>query len=205
MLASTPCVPFATPPFRMKTPPDTLLRPVLIGTLAAWMALVVASGAFAAMAFPAVRDLAPVIPSMPIMTESHWKVVAGVPAQRNFEVVQAAGWLLGACSILLALACRGRPGFLAFVQWCAHLGAIAMLAFIQFEVVNPMNDLSARLHEAMRRGDLDAAHAIDRVFKAIHGFATPLMSVMVVVILVAMVVALIRTARPSFEAGNQAP
>jgi hypothetical protein len=173
--------------------------------LAAWGVLVVASGLFAAIAFPAVRELAPVVPSMPVMTESHWRVVAGVPTQRNFEVVQAAGWGLAACSIMLALACRSKPGFPAVIQWLSHLAAVAMLAVIQFEVVNPLRAMAGRLHEAMRRGDLADAQAIDRVFKSIHAFATPMMSVMLAAIAVVAIVALVRTPRASFNAGNQAP
>lgn len=189
----------------MSIPPDPVVRPVFIGALVAWGVLVVASGLFAAIAFPAARELAPVVPSMPVMTESHWRVVAGVPTQRNFEVVQAAGWGLAACSILLALACRSKPGFPAVIQWISHLAAVAMLAVIQFEVVNPLRAMSHRLHEAMRRGDLADAQAIDRDFRAIHAFATPMMSVMLAAIAVAAIVALVRAPRAPLNAGNQAP
>ncbi len=189
----------------MRIPPDPIVRPVFIGSLVAWSVLVVASGAFAALAFPAVRDLAPVVPSMPVMTEFHWKVVAGVPAQRNFEVVQAAGWGLAACSILLSLACRGKPGFVAGVQWTAHLVAAGMLAVLQVVVMNPLGSLGVDLHEAMRRGDLDASMALDREFASIHALATPMMTAMLVAIATVMVAALIRTPRSSSDAGSQAP
>lgn len=170
---------------------------MLIGTLVAWMALIVASGAFAAMAFPAVRDLSPVVPSMPVMTESHWKVVAGIPAQRNFRLVQAAGWGLGMCSIALAIGCRGRAGVAAVVQWAAHLLAVASLGILQVVVMNPLDRVGSRLHDALRRGDLEASQALDREFAAIHGLATPLMSFMLVSIALAAGTILWRGVRPS--------
>lgn len=190
----------------MRIPPDPIVRPVFIGALVAWATLVIASGLFAALAFPAVRELAPVVPSMPVMTESHWKVVAGVPAQRNFEVVQAAGWVLAAGSIFLSLLCTGGRGLAAGIQWTAHAVAVGLLAAIQIAVMSPLNSLGDRLHEAMRRGDLDASLALDREFSAIHSLATPMMSAMLVAISIVMVVALIRTPRsPSTStAGNQA-
>lgn len=189
----------------MRIPPDPIVRPVFIGALVAWVTLVTASGLFAALAFPAVRELAPVVPSMPVMTESHWKVVAGVPARRNFEVVQAAGWVLAAGSIILSLLCTGGRGLAAGIQWTAHAVAVGLLAAIQIAVMNPLNSLGGRLHEAMRQGDLDASLALDREFSAIHALATPMMSAMLVAISIVMVVALIRTpCSPSTSStGNQ--
>ncbi len=186
-------------------PPDAILRPALIGTLAAWMALVVASGAFAAISFPAVRELSPLVPSMPVMSESHWKVVAGVPAQRNFRLVQAAGWALGIGSVLLALGCRGMRGPLAAVQWISHATAIALLAATQFIVMGPLDRLGFDLHEAMRRGDLEASLAIDRDFTAIHRLATPMMSAMLVALLLVAVAGLMRAPRPAAADTRSAP
>ena len=183
---------------------DHILRPALIGTLVAWITLVVASGAFAAVAFPAVRDLAPLVPSMPVMTESHWKVVAGMPAQANFRLVQAVGWVLGLASMLLALGCQGSKGLGAAAQWISHAAAIGLLLANQLAVMDPLDRLGSELHAAMRRGDLEAAMELDRQFSTIHRLATPMMSAMLVAIALVTIIVFLRARRLVRDDGGSA-
>ncbi len=170
-------------------------RPLLASAVTFWMASILFSGLFAAVAFPGVKELAPVAPSMTILQDQHWRLIAGHVAQRVFTICCGLELALFLASLLLARLAGGASP----LRWLLLVAAGSLRLYVTLMLVLPMNRLAAQILDAARAGDSAQATALQARFDPMHAQATPLMSVMLLCLALFMALSLAAW-KPSAEA-----
>lgn len=140
------------------------------------LGVVAMTGVVAAVVFPTVRDLGPVLPDHASYTGPHWSLVAGVVAEGVFRigflVVGAA--LFGALLGVLVLAFRRGARRLPVVR----LGLVAVtlgLFLTHVGWLQPrMNDAAAEYRNAASVGDNTVASEAKSRFDSMHPTASRL-------------------------------
>ena len=158
----------------------------------AWVTTIFMSGLAAATIFPALKQLDPSIPSMSVLREMHWKILAGVPAQKIFVICQFTEYLFCGLSLIGAgLAGRGTNSLrLSLARWACHLLATALLVWIGARIITPLVGLFIAIRQAATNGDAATAMSLDAEFAVLHARATPLMGAMGILVLVTLFLAI---------------
>jgi hypothetical protein len=173
------------------------LRAIFIASTCAWIVTILMSGLAAGLIFPSLKQLDPGIPSIGVVREMHWKILAGYPAQKIFNVCQSVEYVLCIVSIFAAIfAPRSqRKSAITLVRWTCHLAAAGLLIWIGAKLIAPMNELFTALRAAATAGDAARTMELDTTFGGIHAKATPAMGTMAALVAVAHVLAITEWSR----------
>jgi len=136
--------------------------------------VVVMSGIFAAVLFPTMKRMDPLLPEFSTYTGEHWRVAAGRIASLVFLI---SSWIQGslfACSLaalfLAPLAARVSRMRLATVA------VTAMLLLVVIGVIFlPLQQMLHVYWDFAKQGDIERAATTQIRFDALHKFATPSM------------------------------
>lgn len=194
-----------TPPARGT---QSWLRALFIASTAAWIVTILMSGLAAGLIFPAMKQLDPGIPSIGVVREMHWKILAGHPAQKIFNVSQSVEYVLCIISLLAATFAPGteRKSMLTIVRWACHLAAAGLLIWIGARLISPLNELFTALRAAAAAGDAGRTMELDATFAGLHGKATPAMGTMAALVAMTHVLAVADWARrPSHPTAPTSP
>lgn len=176
----------------------TFFRSMLSMCLALWLALVVGAGMAAAIIFPQVKPLAPIVPSYSAYAGEHWRLAAGIPANRIFAFSTIAQLLFASLTIVALVSChalarRGhsggadkrRPGARIVLTICVTLAALAVAGFA-FVIWPRMGvNFDAFLAHA-KAGDNPAAEAARAAFDKDHPTSSRLFGVIAASLVVAV-------------------
>lgn len=162
-----------------------------IVALALWLAATLASGLVAAVAFPAMKSLAPTIPGYAEPSQ-HYLIAAGAIAQRVFLVADVVNFVAG----IIALATLGvsvlvlgtparRPA--TIVRSLGVAIAIACLASLLLIVTPRVVGASTQHWAALKANDLAAARTHKAALDDVHPIASRLTGGMAFCVFIALV------------------
>jgi hypothetical protein len=160
--------------------------------LGLWLGTLVMVAAAAAILFPTMRSLAPRLPAFAAYDGDHWRLAAGRVGQQLFlvaDVIQFACALAAAATflamaVLLGMA-RGRAS--TILRALALSVAVASAAG-QIIVLAPSMNAALRAYwAAALAGDTAAAGIHQAAFNDLHPYATALLAVGAVAVLIALV------------------
>lgn len=148
--------------------------------LGVWAGALFGAGVAAAVAFPTMRDLEPVLGAYPAYTGEHWMLAAGRVAARVFvitDIAQFACALLAIAGFALATwAGDRRRSWLRFFR-AAALGAAFLLVSYHLLIQAPRMDRDLRAYwDAAAAGDNDAALIHQEAFSRQHPNASRTMT-----------------------------
>ena len=166
--------------------------------LGVWLAVLVAAGLAAAVAFPVMKELQPRLPDYAAYEGEHWVIAAGHVGRRVFSIADRVQ-LVAAAAAVLSLAVltrlRSSSGLWLAVRWLA-VGTAAGLAIYNGLVLAPnMDDDLVAYWSAARAGDQVKADAFRAVFSAQHPHATRVLVIGVSGVLIALVAAAVSRKR----------
>lgn len=151
----------------------------MILTLVLWLASLIAGGAMAAALFPWMKQLEPVLPGFSAYSGEHWKLGAGLIAQRFFAAGDMAqlvcACLCVVCHALVMIDERGRasPAKREMFAQSALVGVPWLLVAYEVFILGPRMTANFRsLVAAARAGDNDAARVHQSAFSSDHPTAT---------------------------------
>lgn len=134
-----------------------LTRSIAGALMALWLGLVLMTGVAAAIAFPQMKDLAPVLPEYAGHEEHHWSIAAGHVMLPTFRVLDYATLALAVLSVVFAGVCiRACTGRLAITLWLVGLLGASAVGGHHALVRSPqMQDNAHAYWQAMRNKDED--------------------------------------------------
>ncbi len=160
--------------------------------LGVWLAVLVAAGLAAAVAFPEMKELDPRLPDYAAYTGDHWMIAAGHIGRRVFSIADRVQLVAAAVSVLtLAIVTRLRlsTGPWLALRWIA-VGVAAGLAIYNGLVLAPKMDADLLAYwSAAREGDQVKAAEHRAVFSAQHPQASRVLTIGAAGVFVAVVAA----------------
>jgi len=185
-------------------PIRTALVSIHLVALALWLAVVIGSGAAAAVLFPTMRDLDPHLAAFAAYEGPHWRLAAGRVAATLFSLADRAQVplavlaLVGAAPLLLAVRKRRVA---ACVSAAALAVALASLVF-QLTVLRPRMDAALEHYwRAAEAGDTTLAREHADAFAQDHPVASRSRSTCAGALLIALVASSVfaTASRPAAE------
>lgn len=173
--------------------------------LAAWLAATFGAGLGAAILFPLMKTLAPHVPEYARYSGEHWRLAAGIPANRLFEVsnvvsIASAAVALATLMPMVVASRRARLGRAwVTVEAVLVVAAAAVLAHHAVVRFPRMQEHWRDFVAAAHAGNNDDAGDAQRAFDADHPGASRVLSAMA--LLLAGAVAL-HAGRPSASASG---
>lgn len=152
---------------------------VHLTALGVWSGALFGAGVSAAVAFPTMRGLDPVLGAYPDYTGEHWMLAAGRVAARVFLITDAAQFVcallaVGGFALAAVFGARTRS-WLRFLR-AATLGAAFLLVSYHLLVQGPRMDRDLRAYwDAADTGDTPAALRHQEAFSAQHSGASRVM------------------------------
>lgn len=141
------------------------------------------AGATAAILFPTMRELDPVLPAFAAYPDPHWLIAAGEPAAKVFAFSAVVQWVAAGVAIAslgFVMLARVRAGIgLTIGAWgrVAMVLCAAGLVLYQAAVLAPRMDRNMHAYwDAARAGQLESAAEFKRAFDADHPRASRNMS-----------------------------
>lgn len=189
----------------MPTPPGSGLRSALhaahVCSLGLWFGGLVMTGAAAAIVFPTMKGLKPVLPEYSGYSGDHWMLAAGHVAARVFAVSDAVAFVcatVAGLTMLIGPAVFGqqwRSG-LYMTRACVLGGALCALAY-QMLVLAPRMQTNLRNYwdRALAGGEENtkAAEAFRVAFSAEHPTAQLVMTITTILVLIGLALSALRT------------
>ncbi len=150
------------------------LRSLAGATMALWLGAVLMTGAAAAIAFPAMRELSPALIEFAGHEQDHWSIVAGHTMMPVFRVLDFATLALAAVALVLsAITLTTRSGKFGRSIWIAALLGAALLGGHHALVRSPAMATTVHAYwDAARAGNTDEAAQHKEVFDAAHPVAS---------------------------------
>lgn len=162
-----------------------------IVALALWLAATLASALVAAVAFPAMKSLAPTLPGYAEPSQ-HYLIAAGTIAQRVFLIADIVNFVAGivalatlGTSILILATPARRPAII--VRSLSVTIAIACLASLLLIVTPRVVDASTRHWGALKSGELAAAQTHKAALDDVHPIASRLTGGMAFCVVIALI------------------
>lgn len=139
------------------------------------------TGGAAAIIFPSVKSLEPVLPGYPDYTGEHWRLAAGFVAARIFalsDIVQFVCAVVTGATLLIVAASADvwRARIATFLRLSAFGAALLLLAYNFFLLAPRMNTNLDNYWTAAETGDNEAALDAQQAFMRDHGPATRTMA-----------------------------
>ena len=170
----------------------SVIRGVRIGALGVWTGALLMTGAAAAVAFPTMRDLDPLLPAYGAYPQDHWSIAAGHIMRRVFGISDwtqlfCAGAVALTLGIEIALAGWKKLGMAWRVRGAVMLAAIACAAYSALVLAVRMNGQLDVYWEAARTGDIETAQSVKAAFDQGHVLARQLMTATFALVAAALV------------------
>jgi len=148
---------------------------LIVGSGSAF-AVVAMTGVVAAVVFPTVRDLGPVLPDHAAYTGPHWSLVAGVVAERVFRIgMLIIGFALAGASLgVLGLTIRSPQRRLPIARAGLLIATVGLFLAHAGWLQPRMNRAADAYRAAARVGDNQAAGDAKAEFDAMHPTASRL-------------------------------
>jgi hypothetical protein len=151
--------------------------------LGVWLGALLTVGGIAAVAFPTMKSLAPVLPGFRVPVEDHWSIAAGHIMNPSFFAVMIAGIVLGATALL---AWKGIGTLRRIVTLLALLLAVGTLVGLGL----PMRANLDLYWSAARAGETEAAAQSKAKFDALHPWSSRAMGTQAGLVALALVMAI---------------
>jgi hypothetical protein len=182
-----------------------LLSTVHLVALGLWLGTLVMTGVAAAILFPTVKALDPVIPSYSAYTGEHWRIVAGKPANMVFlysDIIQFGCCIFAMASLLGTVLLLGSSWKRLFVGVRVVLLTGAMCVFgWSFMVHTPAMNAEAGMYwRAAEAGENDIAATHQQRFAAMHPAATKLLGTTTLIVLASLIAGAWGASEPPEEA-----
>jgi hypothetical protein len=156
---------------------------VHVFSLACSLASVVLSGFFAAIVFPMMKNLKPVLPGVSVLASDHWKMAAGYPTAMVFYVSAAAQCVLLVCAgvALWVLARSTAYGVKSGsgAKWSVRgfVSTVSVWGVTQAAVIIPMSMALGRYRQEAAAGNEAGALTAQRVFQNFHNISSVMLLV----------------------------
>lgn len=149
-----------------------IISAINTGALGAAMGIILATGVTAAIAFPAMRELAPTLPGYAAV-EDHWLIAAGSIMAQVFRVtaIMLAIAFAGAVVTLFVLIARagaGRNRAAVLLRSLVLLAAVAVFTHYAAVLMPRMNRTFDDFLNAARTGDSEQAVSLRASFDSDH-------------------------------------
>ncbi len=163
---------------------------VHLASLGLWLGILIATGAAAAMVFPAKKALDPTLPAYAAFEQPHWTLAAGHVAEHYFRASDGAQVALAGIAWLtlpIAAAFFGGRRALAVVR-IALVAALSVSLAWQLLSLRPRMDLHLSAYRAAAiAGETDRAEEERSAFAALHPTASRAMAGTAALVLLALV------------------
>ena len=151
----------------------TICETAHVVSLALWIGAVGMSAVTAAIVFPTMRELDPVLPGYGGYEGEHWALAAGKVAFQVFfaaDVVQLGAGAMALLTFLLATLAFGLPTarVSTFVRACFLIGAIGVVSYHLFVLAPRMNSELRAYWLAAAAGETATAEAHRAAFSGEH-------------------------------------
>jgi hypothetical protein len=171
-----------------------LLETIHLTALGLWLGVIVMAGAAAAIIFPTVKGLNPVLPPPGYVgyTGDHWLIVAGQVANRVFVAADVGQFVCATLCIVTmgVLLFRTRIPLnrrSAIIRVVSLALAICILGFYSI-YLRPRMDINVRGHwEAAIAGKNEDAARFQKIFNDDHPLASNLMKGIALTVLISMI------------------
>lgn len=181
------------------SPLRRVVESVHLAALGLWLGILIATGAAAALVFPAMKALDPTLPAYAAFDRPHWTLAAGHVAERYFRASDGAQVALAGVAWLtlpIAPVCFGRQRRMAIVRVALVSALSASLAW-QLLSLRPRMDLHLAAYRAAAiAGETDRAEGERAAFAALHPTATRAMATNAALALLALAAGALDVARP---------
>lgn len=167
-------------------------RAIRLGALGVWAGALLMTGATAAVAFPTMRELDPLLPGFGAYPEDHWSIAAGHIMQRVFGI---SDWTQVTCALVVVLTLGAefcvvgwsRLGMAWRVRSAVMLAAVGCTLFSALALAPRMNGQLDVYWEAARIGEIATAQSVKAAFDQGHVFARQLMTATFALVVAALV------------------
>ncbi|MCW5775702.1 MAG: hypothetical protein KIS87_04570 [Phycisphaeraceae bacterium] len=161
---------------------------VHLATLGLWLGILIATGAAAALVFPAMKALDPALPAYAAFDRPHWTLAAGHVAERYFrasDVAQVALAGIAWLTLPIAAAVFGLRRGLPIVR-IGLVGALSVSLAWQLLSLRPRMDLHLSAYRAAAiAGESELAEEERAAFAALHPAASSVMAINAALVLLA--------------------
>ncbi len=172
---------------------------VHLASLGLWLGILIATGAAAALVFPAMKALDPTLPAYAAFDRPHWTLAAGHVAERYFrasDVAQVALAGIAWLTLPIAAAVFGPRRSLPIIR-VGLVGALSVSLAWQLLSLRPRMDLHLSAYRAAAiAGESEFAEAERAAFAALHPAATRAMAINAAVVLFALAAGAVDATRP---------
>lgn len=170
---------------------DRLFTTIYLSALGLWTGVLAMTAAAAAVTFPTVKSLDPIVPALDPASRPHWLYIAGKVASGVFRISNVAQ---AVCALLALVAvaclCRSReagPRTRRSVSLYATGLAVAIVAWYTLILWPRMRENLYTYWDNLNAGKLEAANAAEKAFTADHPLSSTLLQTLLVVVLIALV------------------
>lgn len=171
------------------SPVRRAVESVHLASLGLWLGILIATGAAAALVFPAMKALDPSLPAYAAFDPPHWTLAAGHVAERYFRASDTAQVALAGIAWLtlpIAAAFFGARKTMPVVRIALVVSLSVSLAW-QLLSLRPRMDLHLGAYRAAAiAGEADRAEEERAAFAALHPTATRAMAVNAILVLLAL-------------------
>lgn len=168
---------------------------VHFASLGLWLGALGMAGVTAAVLFPTMRELDPVLPAFGAYTGAHWSLAAGHGAAKVFAVSEFVQWAAGGlalATLVVSFLARKRAGIGIGVPGAIRAGMIAVavgLTLYQAAVLGPRMDRNMHAYwDAARAGESETALAHKAAFDADHPRASRVLTQTFSAVAIALVI-----------------
>lgn len=133
--------------------------------LGIWLGALVTVGGIAAVAFPTMKALSPILPGFRVPEQDHWSIAAGHVMNPAFFAVMIAGIALGFVSLI---AWRGMGMLRRAIAVLSLVLAVGTLAGLGLPMRTHLDDYWS----AAQAGEIEAAAAAKSSFDALHPWSS---------------------------------
>jgi hypothetical protein len=170
---------------------DRLCTTIYLSALGLWTGIIAMTAAAAAVTFPTVKALDPIVPALDPASRPHWLYIAGKVASGVFRISNVAQ---AVCAILVlvtvACLCRSReagPRTRRSVSLYATGLAIALVGWYLLILWPRMRENLYTYWDNLNAGKLEAARVAQQAFDADHPISSNLFKALLAVVLVAFI------------------
>lgn len=183
---------------------------VHLAALGLWLGFVLASGTFAAILFPTMRQSQPTLPDFSAWPGEHWIIAAGRVGNRVFFAVDIAQFtfaMLSGFTFVALIAFLGLPRTRpATLIRATALGVAMACAASQVIIVGPkMNSLMTRFWAAASEGQITAAEMFKSEFDRTHPIGSGLLYGSCISVFIALIAGLWSVTRGGSVATSTSP
>lgn len=170
---------------------DRVCFTIYLTALGLWAGVIAMTAAAAAVTFPTMKAVDPIVPSLSESSRPHWMFVAGKVVNGVFTIsnaAQAVCALLAISTLVMLIRSPQRAGDMRrSIASISTAGAVAVLASYLLLLWPRMRTNLHAYWDNLNAGRLEAAKSAQDLFNADHPLASMLLQVLLLLVLIALI------------------